>query len=85
MEKLKRGIVFLCLLLFILFSVGCDDQKMRQTEQQEYSYVLNTKSKKIHKTTCGTGAKIKPENRKEYVGDVSSLIQQGYTTCGNCF
>ena len=48
-------------------------------------YVLNMKSKKIHKTTCGTGDLILPENRCFYTGDIQSLLKQGYTQCGNCF
>ena len=55
-----------------------------KTEAVE-EYILNTDSKKIHRTTCGTGDRIKKENRQRYVGDLEALFQKGYTTCGNCF
>ncbi|MBQ7829742.1 MAG: hypothetical protein IJ345_05670 [Clostridia bacterium] len=49
------------------------------------TFVLNIKSQKIHKTTCGTGDLILPENRKTYKGDIADLLEDGYTKCGNCF
>ena len=49
------------------------------------TYILNVKSKKIHKVTCGTGGLMLPENRKVYKGEVEDLYRQGYTKCGNCF
>ena len=53
--------------------------------QAETTYILNTNSKKIHKSTCGTATLILPENRKEYCGSIEDMLNQGYTTCGNCF
>ena len=50
-----------------------------------YTFILNTNSKKIHTTTCGTGDLISPENRRGYRGGVEELFSQGYTYCGNCF
>ena len=57
---------------------------LRQQEKTE-RYVLNIRSKKIHKPTCGTGDLISPENRKTYAGNIEDLFRQGYTVCGNCF
>lgn len=54
-------------------------------EKQEESYILNKKSKKIHKITCGTAALILPENREDYSGSRETLFSLGYTHCGNCF
>ena len=85
MKKVKAGIVFLCVFWVVIFSFGCEQVREENEKSQIYSYVINTNSKKIHKKTCGTGARIKSENRKEYQGDISYLIEQGYTVCGNCF
>ncbi len=49
------------------------------------TYILNINSKKIHHPTCGSVKKMKEENKKAYNGDIDSLFDQGYTTCGNCF
>lgn len=54
-------------------------------EKEIATYILNVKSKKIHKVTCGTGNLMLPENRKTYEGDIVDLFDQGYTKCGNCF
>ena len=53
--------------------------------KKEQTYILNTRSKKIHKSSCGTAALIKPENREEYHGNVQDMLNQGYSKCGNCF
>ena len=56
-----------------------------ENDYKNESYVLNIKSQKIHKTTCGTGELILPENRKIYKGNIDDLLEDGYTKCGNCF
>ena len=64
------------------------DENFVVTEEAEKSfptYILNINSKKIHKTSCGTGKSILPENKKSYTGDIETLYSQGYTKCGNCF
>lgn len=43
-------------------------------------YILNTKTKKIHKTTCGN----LPENGEETTKDIDTLLLEGYTKCGTC-
>ena len=54
-------------------------------EKVVITYILNVKSKKIHKVTCGTGNLMLPENRRAFEGDIEDLFDQGYTRCGNCF
>ncbi len=54
-------------------------------EQYQTTYLLNTSSKKIHKTNCGTANLMSAKNRKVYKCNVEDLFQQGYTYCGNCF
>ncbi len=48
------------------------------------SYVLNTNSMKFHTEDCSQGQGIKDSNRKTYIGDRESLIEQGYTPSGCC-
>ena len=50
-------------------------------------YVLNTSSKKIHKTTCSSVPTISQKNREDFAGteeEVEALFGKGYTNCGNC-
>lgn len=48
------------------------------------SYVLNTNTKKFHKPSCSSAAKISNKNRQDYYGSRSDLISQGYEPCKNC-
>ncbi len=54
-------------------------------EEQGETYILNTNTKKIHHLGCFSAAKIKDENKSEYTGSLADLLEDGYTTCGNCF
>ena len=56
------------------------------TPAEEYkgTYVLNTKSKKIHRADCTYATGISAENRQEYRGDIAELGKDGYTCCGTC-
>lgn len=50
----------------------------------EQTYILNTNSKKIHKSSCANADDISESNREEYTGDLEDLIVDGYTACGTC-
>ena len=55
-----------------------------QTEQQEADYVLNTSSKKFHRSDCSSVGSMSEKNRQEYHGTREELIAQGYEPCGSC-
>lgn len=89
---MKKLIIRLfCVLLVCVISLGAvscaENSNSVQSNgvQLTERYVLNTNSKKIHKTTCSTGDNIAPRNREEYIGDIDELLNKGYTVCGNCF
>lgn len=48
------------------------------------TYVLNTHTKKFHKTSCPEVKKIKDENLSYFTGNRSEIIQQGYLACKKC-
>ncbi len=50
----------------------------------QYTYVLNTSSKKFHLPSCSSVNDIKNKNRKDYTGTRESLINQGYSPCKKC-
>lgn len=61
---------------------------VEQTEQQKVitgQYVLNTNTKKIHKTSCHHINRMNESNKQSYSGSIDNLYSQGYTTCGTCF
>ncbi len=48
-------------------------------------YILNTNTKKIHKTHCHHINRMNESNKQSYSGSLDALYSQGYTTCGTCF
>ncbi|MGN1316064.1 MAG: DNA/RNA non-specific endonuclease [Acutalibacteraceae bacterium] len=48
-------------------------------------YVLNTNTKKIHKTSCRYVNQMSEKNKQNYSGSLDELYSMGYTTCGVCF
>lgn len=55
-----------------------------QPQEKEHSYVLNTSSKKFHVPSCSSVGKIADNNKEEFTGLRSDLIERGYDPCGNC-
>lgn len=51
---------------------------------EEADYVLNINSKKIHRPDCPSVDSMSPKNKEIYVGDISELLDIGYTKCKNC-
>ena len=47
-------------------------------------YILNTNTMKFHVSTCKSVKQIKENNKSEFTGERESLIDKGYSPCGNC-
>ena len=92
---MKRGISVLFAVVFLLFFVFfCveeriivipDEPQCVCAECVQDEYILNTGSKKIHKKTCSSAARIHDVNRQQYDGSVIALFDEGYSFCKNCF
>lgn len=48
------------------------------------NYVLNTSTKKFHYADCSGVERIAADNRQDYTGSRSELLEQGYSPCGIC-
>jgi len=55
-----------------------------ENDETEKKYILNIRSKKIHLPECESVESIGDDNRKEYYGVKSQLLQTGYTACNMC-
>ncbi len=67
--------------------LASDEKNKNQNSDSELknaSYILNTKSKKIHRINCSGIENMDKNNRKEYTGTKAELEKQGYTACGIC-
>ncbi len=49
-----------------------------------HTYVLNANSKKFHKPECDNAKSISKNNRREYEGTRTALINSGYSPCSQC-
>lgn len=63
---------------------GSSSTTEAKTNNAEEYYVLNTNTKKIHKSTCSSVSTIAPHNYQEYTGDINDLLSQGYSKCKAC-
>ena len=54
-----------------------------ETEISQY-YILNIDTKKFHYPDCRDVDKMEDENRRDYHGTRSSVIDKGYVPCGHC-
>lgn len=63
------------------WAVGEEELKEEKTEG---TYVLNTKTKKIHLPSCSNATSIKEENKEYFRGDPSRLLEEGYAYCQQC-
>lgn len=67
---------------------GESDQKETKPVKQDTTsltqYVLNTSTMKFHKPDCSGVERMSKENRRSVKAERQSLIDQGYTPCGQC-
>lgn len=54
------------------------------SEKNEATYILNTNSKKFHYPDCSSVGRMSEKNKKEFNGNRSELISNGYEPCKNC-
>ena len=63
------------------------EKQTTQAEKQNkgsYDYILNTRSKKIHRPTCGSVDQMKEKNKWYFQGTCQEAMDMGYTPCKNC-
>lgn len=61
------------------------DEISVSAETDDFTYVLNTGTHKIHRPNCSSVPKIKPENYATTDKSLDELLDEGYTKCGNCW
>lgn len=62
--------------------INITDSNVTTTETN--TYILNDNTKKFHKPTCTSVKQMNDENKKEWNGNRETLLNQGYSPCGNC-
>lgn len=60
-------------------------EEIKETEDENNAlYILNTNTQKFHDPSCPSVNDIKNENRQEFAGSRSKLLDKGYTPCKIC-
>lgn len=59
-------------------------EELRPEPEPGEGFVLNLNSKKIHLPDCSGVADMSPKNKQVTVESLSSLLERGYTPCGQC-
>jgi DNA-entry nuclease len=59
-------------------------EELRPEPEPGDGYVLNLNSKRIHRPDCSGVANMSPKNKQVTDESMSSLIERGYTPCGQC-
>ena len=62
--------------------IADDDSDRRNKTAQ--TYILNTNTKKIHRSTCSSVSQMKETNKQTYEGTVEELENMGYAPCKKC-
>lgn len=57
---------------------------VKEADEQEYHWVLNTNTKKVHYPNCKSVGLMKEHNRAESTLSPEELKKKGYSPCGNC-
>ncbi len=61
-----------------------EESTQQETPSESGSYVMNSKSKKFHHSTCSQADGISEENRETFTGARQELIDQDYVPAGCC-
>lgn len=61
------------------------EQNPEQEPSQLSTYIINKKTKKVHKESCSGVADMKPENKEVYTGALDDILSDGiFSPCGTC-
>lgn len=84
-KQITKIIYFIILL--ILIGVGSfllNDNSAEMMKNDRITYLLNTRSKKVHSKDCGVGQRSKEKNKKYRTGALINIVKDGYEICGDC-
>lgn len=54
------------------------------TARQSTTYILNTNTKKFHRTGCSAVKQMKESNKQTFTGSREEVINKGYSPCKKC-
>ena len=60
------------------------DKNQNNKDAQKQTYIINTKTNKIHRPDCSAIKSMKGTNKEEFYGTKEELMNKGYTRCKTC-
>ena len=57
---------------------------MNSVNDTSATYLLNTRSKKVHSISCGVGKRSKEKNKQLRKDSLTNIVKDGYKICGDC-
>ena len=70
----------------ITWNMSSDESwKAGEPKGSRLEYILNTKTKKIHKPSCSSVDKMTEKNKQETAESLEKLEKKGYEPCKKCF
>lgn len=60
------------------------DEQIVGDQGEQYGYILNVNTKKIHYPSCSSVNQMEEKNKQETNFSRDKLIEQGYSPCGRC-
>ena len=86
MKKKIRKIIYLIIFMLVL-CIGYyvfNDNKVKSANDNSVTYLLNTRTKRVHSKNCGVGKRAKEKNKQYRSDSLSNIVNDGYKICGDC-
>lgn len=61
-----------------------NDNSSKIMTNNQITYLLNTKSKRVHSKDCGVGRRSKDKNKQYRTDSLTNIVKDGYKICGDC-
>ena len=84
-KRITKIIYIIILLMLIgIGSLFLNDNLDEIMKNNNITYLLNVKSKKVHSKDCGVGKRSKDKNKQYRTDALTNIVKDGYKICGDC-
>ena len=86
MRKQIRKIIYFIIVLILAGSAygSLSNGGSKRINDSNITYLLNTRTKKVHSKDCGVGKRSKEKNKQLKTDSLANIVKDGYTICGDC-
>lgn len=87
MKVIKIAKIIFIVIVLSIFVVSCSFCSANNSDtlnDENITYLLNIRTKKVHSKDCGVGKRSKDKNKQYRTDSLTNIINDGYTICGDC-